>query len=111
MLRSVCHVLCGACWCKLDAGFPEAEIPSASRMGTHDSREGTMGFYVERAARLNRHYMRAEQLGWGRSFDRIVELLGFTDRSPSEWEFAEAVQRWQKAQRFPLVADGVVGPN
>jgi hypothetical protein len=70
-----------------------------------------MNFYVERAARLNRHYMRPQAEGWQRYFDDIARLVGFEDSSPSEWEFAEAMARWQRGQRPPLTDDGVVGPR
>lgn len=70
-----------------------------------------MGFYVERAARLNRHYMLPQAEGWRPYFDDIVRLVGFEDRSPSEWELAEAVAQWQKRQRPPLAADGIIGPK
>ena len=69
-----------------------------------------MSFDVERAVRLNNQYMLPKKEGWQTHFDRIAELLGFTDRSPSEWEFAEAVFRWQKVQQPPLIPDGIIGP-
>ena len=70
-----------------------------------------MAFYVERAARMNRHYMLPQNLGWSRHSKEVALLIGFVDQSPSEWAFAEAVARWQRAQRPPLADDGVVGPQ
>lgn len=62
---------------------------------------------LDRAVRQNRAYARS--LGWQNSFDRIVALLGFTDRTPDESSFAQAVARWQKAQG--LTSDGIIGPG
>ena len=49
------------------------------------------------------------KLGWDKVQDKIEVLLGFTNVSPSEEVFAEAVANWQKRQR--LKPDGIIGPN
>jgi peptidoglycan hydrolase-like protein with peptidoglycan-binding domain len=62
---------------------------------------------LDRAVRLNRGY--AQSLGWQPEFDRIVALLGFTNYTPDERNFAETVARWQQSRGLPV--DGVVGPT
>jgi hypothetical protein len=62
----------------------------------------------DRAIRLNRHYRRS--LGWQSYFGRIVRLLGFTNATPSEQAFANAVARWQRRQGN-LSVDGTIGPQ
>jgi len=62
---------------------------------------------IDRAIRLNQHYGRT--LGWRDHIDRIVQLLGFSDITPGEAEFAQAVERWQREHN--LAADGIIGPN
>lgn len=59
------------------------------------------------AIEQNRRY--AESLGWRQHIDRIVQLLGFTNMTPGEQLFAEAVARWQRSRG--LKPDGVIGPN
>ena len=51
----------------------------------------------------------SSKLGWEKYQDKIKLLLGFTDRSPSEELFADAVANWQLKQG--LKPDGVIGPN
>ncbi len=62
---------------------------------------------VDRAVALNRSY--ANSLGWQTYFDRIVQLVGFTNFTPDESAFAEAVARWQRANG--LTDDGIIGPK
>jgi len=61
---------------------------------------------LERAVAQNRRY--AQSLGWQQHIDRIVSLLGFTDMTPAERPFAQAVARWQSTRG--LSADGAIGP-
>ncbi|MEK7400513.1 MAG: peptidoglycan-binding domain-containing protein, partial [Candidatus Poribacteria bacterium] len=63
--------------------------------------------WLERAVQLNRHY--AKTLGWSARFDQIVNLLGFTNYTPDENTFAQAVAEWQQNQS--IGADGIVGPG
>jgi|GEM_PF-875507 len=61
----------------------------------------------DKAIEQNRHY--ATSLGWQGQFDKIVALLGFSNMTPNERLFAEALARWQASQG--LKADGVLGPK
>lgn len=60
---------------------------------------------MRRAIRLNRRY--GKRLGWDAQYDRIEPFLGFTDISPDEKTFAQAVNDWQRSQG--LKADGIIG--
>ncbi|MCI0393241.1 MAG: peptidoglycan-binding protein [Acidobacteria bacterium] len=62
---------------------------------------------MERAVKANRYY--AKKLGWQNHYDRINPFLGFTDYSPDERTFAEAVAQWQRSQG--LTVDGIIGPT
>jgi hypothetical protein len=62
---------------------------------------------IAHAVLLNRDY--SVRLGWQKYQDKIQDLLGFTNSSPTEQLFAEAVANWQKKQGFK--ADGIIGPN
>lgn len=62
---------------------------------------------IERAIQLNRKF--GNQLRWQPRFDQIVFFLGFQNRTPGVWEFAESIAKWQKREH--LVADGIIGPR
>lgn len=68
---------------------------------------GGGGISISKAVEANRRY--AQSLGWGQYQDKIELLLGFTNMSPTEELFAEAVGQWQQAQG--LGADGTLGPK
>ncbi|MFN0180336.1 MAG: N-acetylmuramoyl-L-alanine amidase [Gemmatimonadales bacterium] len=55
----------------------------------------------------NRRY--AKQLGWGSQYDAIVRALGFTNMTPGEDLFVQAVARWQTGRG--LGSDGILGPR
>ncbi len=61
----------------------------------------------DKAIEQNRHY--ATSLGWQGKFDKIVALLGFSNMTPNERLFAEALARWQASQG--MKADGILGPK
>ena len=63
---------------------------------------------VDRAVRLNRFY--AGRLGWGADRGQIARLLGFTNFTPDDQTFAEAVALWQSNQPG-LTVDGIIGPS
>ena len=65
-----------------------------------------MNSNIHRAVRSNRKHMSL----WQSQLGRIFPLVGFADRCPNEFEFAEAVSRWQLQQKPPLSGDGVLGP-
>ncbi|MBI1925777.1 D-alanyl-D-alanine carboxypeptidase family protein [Candidatus Poribacteria bacterium] len=81
-------------------------IPSPVAPAQPSSRQ-TAAIDVERAMQANRYY--AKKLGWQAHYDRINPLLGFTNYSPDERTFAEAVANWQRSQG--LTGDGIIGPN
>jgi N-acetyl-anhydromuramyl-L-alanine amidase AmpD len=64
-------------------------------------------FDLEQAIRLNRSF--AQSLGWQDKMNTIVRILGFTDITPNESRFAEAVANWQQENELPI--DGVVDPK
>ena len=73
---------------------------------------------IHQAIRSNNHYARSVKWydgarsisGWVGRFDQIVQVLGFTNMSPGEVDFARAVAAWQK-RTPPLKADGMLGPK
>ncbi len=62
---------------------------------------------LRRAIERNRFY--SIKLGWFAYFDRINPLLGFSNYSPIEEDFALAVASWQYQHK--LEADGIIGPK
>jgi hypothetical protein len=85
---------------KRGSGSPQTSLPSSS----FPSKES---IDLMRAVRLNRDY--SVKLGWEMYRDKIGALLGFTNSSPTEKVFAEAVANWQKKQG--LKPDGIIGPT
>ena len=65
-----------------------------------------MSFNVHRAVRSNLKYLPV----WQPALRLILPLVGFTDRCPSEYEFAQAVAHWQRGNT-PLSSDGILGPK
>jgi len=62
---------------------------------------------LDQAITYNRNNMAG--LGWQRYVDKIVTLLGFTNYTPDERTFAQAVANWQQKQG--LNPDGKIGPS
>ena len=80
-------------------GYPELEDEAEEELGTTE---------LAQAVQQNRRY--SQSLGWHAYFNQLARLPGFTTYSPNEQAFAQAVARWQRAQRV-LTVDGVVGPT
>jgi hypothetical protein len=85
---------------KRGSGRPQTSLPSSSS----PSKES---IDLMRAVHLNRDY--SVKLGWEKYRDKIGSLLGFTNSSPTEEVFAEAVANWQNKQG--LKPDGILGPT
>lgn len=62
---------------------------------------------TSRVVEANRRY--GETLGWSAHYDDIARVLGFTDMTPGEELFAEALATWQA--RNGLTPDGLLGPR
>lgn len=90
-------------------------LDESSIYGLHDEeserergeRRAVAPIDVGRAIARNKHW--GARLHWQQHFDRIVTLVGFSDMTPDQATFAEAVARWQAERR--LAADGIIGPN
>jgi hypothetical protein len=65
-----------------------------------------MSIHIHRAVQSNFSYLPI----WQSALNRILPMIGFTNMCPSEYQFAEAVARWQRDQKPPLQADGILGP-
>lgn len=56
-----------------------------------------------------RNRVHSQQLGWGPHRRAISRLIGFTDSTPDESGFADALARWQATRG--LEVDGILGPG
>jgi hypothetical protein len=61
---------------------------------------------VHRAVRANLAYLPL----WYASMPQVLTVLGFTDSSPTEYGFADAVAKWQRSVVPALKSDGILGP-
>ncbi|MDL1873755.1 hypothetical protein FBQ85_01065 [Cytophagia bacterium CHB2] len=85
-------------------------LPSSPSSSTDTVTRYFPHLVIANAIEKNRRY--AQSLGWDHQRYEIYTLLGFTDISPSEELFAEAVASWQKENGFTgKDVDGVIGPN
>jgi peptidoglycan hydrolase-like protein with peptidoglycan-binding domain len=64
-------------------------------------------FDIDKAIAANRMY--SKSLGWENARYDIYQVLGFTNMSPNESLFAEAVADWQTTNG--MKADGIIGPK
>jgi hypothetical protein len=69
---------------------------------------------VPRAVRSNRTLLRGVSVGGVRPierFNQIIHLLGFTNQTPGEEQFAQSVGNWQSRNLPATRPDGMLGEN